>query len=331
MGSYWRDKKILITGADGFIGSNLTKSLILKKAKIITYSRKGIKPKSLLSLEGYKKRIFKEEKGSVADFNRLESVVRKDKIEIVFHLAAQSLVEGGHEGPRKTFEINVKGTWNMLEASRINNVKKIIVTSTTHVYGDNPNPPYKEDFYIKSSRPYETSKVCADLIAQSYAATYHMFVGIPRFVNLYGPGDLNFNRLVPKVIKSILKEDNPQVWSGKVMRDFMYIDDAVGAYLALTEADYSNVRDNPIYNFGSGKVISIFDLAEKMVKISKRKDLKVEKSLMPEEREGEVLKQYVSLRKARNKLGWKPKTSLEEGIRKTLNWYKKYFAGIKNI
>ncbi len=322
--SFWKNKKVLVTGAGGFLGSNLTKGLILRGADVVTFLWKEVAPGSLLSLGGIRNKIFREERGSIVHLKKVDQVVRKNKIEIIFHLGAASTVEKGKDSPLNTLKVNVTGTWNVLEAARVNGVKRVILSSTTHVYGNNPNLPYKEEYRLMPSRPYETSKVCADLIAQSYAKTYQMFVGIPRFVNVYGPGDLNFNRLVPKVIKTILKRKNPKVWSGKVMRDFMYVDDAISAYLTLAEADYSKVRDNPIYNFGTGKVISILELAKKIVKISKRKDIKVEWVQMPKERGGEVFRQYVSVKKASRLLGWKSRISLDEGIKKTFAWYRKH-------
>lgn len=322
--SFWKNKKILITGASGFVGSNLSKRLIAKGAKVIAFTRNGINPPSLLILENLVGKIYKVEKGSLLNFEKVNEVVSKNKIDYIFHLAAQPLIEVGRISPIETFDVNIRGTWNILEAARQNNVKKIVVASTTHVYGDNPNLPYKEEYFPQPSRPYETSKAVADLLAQSYADTYGLPVEIPRFVNLYGPGDFNFSRIVPKVILPLLKKENPEVWDLRAVRDFLYIDDAIDAYLVLVEKNLSSAKRVRVFNFGSGKPMSIIKLAQKILKVEADKSLKLIIKGAPKEREKEIIKQYVSIAKARHLLGWEPKISLEKGLKKTIDWYKRY-------
>lgn len=324
--SFWKNKKVLITGANGFVGSNLTKTLISKGASIVTYSPGGIHSPSLLILEDLQKSIAKIEKGSVKDYEKLNRVVKRNKIEIIFHLAAQPLIEIGHISPIETFDVNIRGTWNMLETARENKVKRIVVASTSHVYGDNPKLPYKEEYYPQPSRPYETSKACADLLAQTFADTYSLPVEVPRFVNLYGPGDFNFGRVVPKVIKTILEGKNPKMFDLGAVRDFLYIDDAIDAYIALVEKKLPDKKRVRIFNFGSGKPTKIIDIAKMIVKFSDKPQLKVEIEPIPEERKKEIPKQYVSIAKAKKELGWKPKTSLEKGLKETINWYSRYFS-----
>lgn len=322
--SFWKSKKILITGANGFVGSNLSKRLIAKGAKVIAFTRGGINPPSLLILENLVPKIYKVEKGSLLNFERVNEVVSKNKIDYIFHLAAQPLIEVGRESPIQTFEVNIRGTWNTLEAARQNRVKKIVVASTTHVYGDNPNLPYKEEYFPQPSRPYETSKAAADLLAQSYADTYNLPVEIPRFVNLYGPGDFNFSRIVPKVILSLLKKEDPEVWDLGAVRDFLYIDDAIDGYLALVEKKLPDSKRVRVFNFGSGKPMSMIKLAKEILKVSGDKSLKLIIKETPKEREKEIIKQYVSITKAKQLLGWKPKNSLEQGLKKTIGWYKRH-------
>lgn len=322
--SFWQNKKVLITGADGFVGSHLVKRLLLSGAQVVTFSRRGITTPSLLVIEGITGKIVKQEEGSVAEFKKLNQILKENKINIVYHLAAQPLVEVGQESPLETFEVNIKGVWNILEAARQNKVKKIIIASTVHVYGDNPKLPFKEEYYPQPSRPYETSKACADLLAQSYADTYNLSVEIPRFVNLYGQGDYNFYRIVPKVIKVIIEGRNPKIWDMGAVRDFLYIDDAIDAYIMLVEKTLPNTKRGRVFNFGTGKPISVLKLAKKIIQLSGNKKLKVESQRVPEERSREILRQYVSINKAKKLLGWRPKVSLEGGLRKTLNWYKNY-------
>lgn len=309
---FWQRRSILITGASGFVGLHLVRELAAKKSKIIALSKNKtlLLPKDVI-----------EETGTVEDLDELDSIIKKYNIDIVFHLAAQPIVEVGQTSPIKTFEVNIKGTWNILEAARQNNVRKVIVASTAHVYGDNPNVPYKEEYFPQPSRPYETSKACADLLAQVYADTYGLPVEIPRFVNIYGPGDVNFNRLIPKVIQEILEDRNPQIWDVGSVRDFLFIDDAIRAYLMLAEKNLPKAKRGRVFNFGSGKPLRVVDLVNKIINISK-KSSKIKMETTPLDRSNEIQKQYVSVDKAKRELGWYPKTSLADGLVKTYQWYK---------
>ncbi|MDO8638391.1 MAG: GDP-mannose 4,6-dehydratase [Candidatus Daviesbacteria bacterium] len=310
--SFWQGKVVLVTGASGFVGSHLVNKLNLKKARVVTLSKKGSKlPVNTV-----------DEVGSVENFDRLNEIIKKNKVKIIFHLAAQPIVEIGQANPIPTFEVNIRGTWNILEAARENNIQKVIIASTVHVYGDNPKVPFKEKYFPQPSRPYETSKVCADLLAQSFADTYNLPVEIPRFVNIYGPGDLNFSRLIPKVIKSILNNERPEVWDIGSVRDFLYIDDAINAYLTLAEKQLDNGKRMRVFNFGTGKPIKIYDLVLKIIEFA-NKEIDVKMENPPEERSNEIKKQYVSISKAKKELGWKPQVSLDEGLAETIKWYKK--------
>lgn len=309
--SFWQGKVVLITGASGFVGAHLVNQLNSKKSRVITLSNRGSKsPDDTI-----------DELGSVENFDKLNEVIKKYKVNIVFHLAAQPIVEIGQTNPVKTFEVNVRGTWNILEAARENNVQKIIIASTVHVYGDNPKIPFKEEYFPQPSRPYETSKACADLLAQSFADTYNLPVEIPRFVNIYGPGDFNFSRLVPKVIRSILNNQEPEVWDVGSIRDFLYIDDAINAYLMLAEKKLDNKKRVRVFNFGTGKPIKIYELVLKIIELAGKK-IKVKTEKQPEERSNEIKRQYVSIAKAKRELGWYPKVTLDEGLSKTIKWYQ---------
>lgn len=320
--SFWPGKPVLVTGADGFLGANLTKQLLAVKAKVITLSRQPIKNHSLLALENLTSQITSHVLGSVEDFDLVNNLLAKQRIETVYHLAALPLVETGQDNPIQTFKVNIGGTWNILEAARQNMVERVIAVSSTHVYGDNPNLPFKESYYPQPSRPYETSKACADLLAQCYADSYRLGVVIPRFVNLYGPGDLNFSRLVPKVIRTVLQGANPRLWRSQAVRDFLYIDDAVAALLQVAEPTDRSFSDNSIVNFGSGQPVKVIDVAKKIVALTGSHQLKVVLQPRPQERADEILKQYVSIDKARTQLGWRPTISLEVGLAQTIAWYR---------
>lgn len=309
--SFWDEKVVLITGANGFVGSHLVNRLLAKKAKVISLSKKEEK-----TLSGTINEI-----ASVEDFHKLNEIVQRNKIGIIFHLAAQPIVEIGQENPLNTFEVNIRGTWNILEVARKNNIQKVIVASTVHVYGDNPKVPFKEEYFPQPSRPYETSKACADLLAQSYADTYNLPVEIPRFANIYGPGDFNFSRLIPKVIRNILKNKQPEVWDIGSVRDFLYIDDAINAYLILAQKQFVGEKRLRVFNFGTGKPIKIYDLVLKVIQLV-NKDIKIKTETPPEGRSSEIKKQYASIAKAKKELGWYPTVTLKEGLSKTIKWYQ---------
>lgn len=310
--SFWEDKTVLITGATGFIGVHLVNKLLCEKAEVFTLG--PTKRKDVPHL--------KQVLGSVEDFENINSLIKDNKIDIIFHLAAQPIVEVGQTNPLKTFEVNIKGTWNVLEAARENSVQKVIIASTVHVYGDNPKVPYKEEYFPQPSRPYETSKACADLLAQSFADTYNLAVEIPRFANIYGPGDYNLNRLIPKVIKGILEGKNPKIWDVGSVRDFLFIDDAIRAYLMLAEKDLPKTKRGRVINFGTGKPINIVELVEKIIRISKKDSIFVKTETTPKGRLSEVRRQYMSIKKAKRELGWSPKVPLKEGLVKTFEWYR---------
>lgn len=309
--SFWQQRVVLVTGASGFVGSHLVNQLISKHAKVITLSKKRLKSSTKVI----------NEIGFVENFERLNDIMKRYKVNTVFHLAAQPIVEIGQDNPIKTFEVNIKGTWNILEVARENNIQKVIIASTVHVYGDNPKVPFKEEYFPQPSRPYETSKACADLLAQSFADTYDLSVEIPRFVNIYGPGDFNFSRLIPKVIKSILQGEQPEVWDVGSIRDFLYIDDATAAYLMTAEKRLDNKKRLRIFNFGTGEQIKIYDLVQKIIQIM-GKGIKVKIEQLPKERSNEIKKQYVSIAKAKRELGWYPKVTLDSGLSKTITWYQ---------
>ena len=302
-----KGKKILITGITGFVGSHLSRRLARLGAKVYGIAKNG---------NG--KRVLE---GDILDKAVLDEYIKRSKIDICFHLAGESVVEAGQKDPYNTFRVNIQGTLNVLEDARKHALERIIIASTSHVYGNN-RLPYYEGYTPRPTRPYETSKTCTDLIAQSYAESFGLPVLIPRFVNIYGPGDLHFERLIPKTIKAVLSGTSPVMWGGAAVRDYLYIDDAVDAYIELAYLDMNKVGSNQIFNFGSGNKISVKDLIQKIIKISGKK-LTIKK--IREERSEEILTQYVSFNKAQKILGWKARTTLEDGLKNTLAWYSNYF------
>lgn len=300
-------KRVLITGITGFVGKALVKRLKLQGANVFGISR-------------FIKSDRRNLKADILDYSAINKFIKDSKIDICFHLASASLVEEGQSNPYQTFKVNVEGTLNILEIARNNNLEKIIIASTSHVYGKN-RVPYFESYTPKPTRPYETSKACTDIIAQSYSKSFDLPVLIPRFVNIYGPGDLNFQRLIPKTIKSVLGNSEPKMWGGQAVRDYLFIDDAINAYILLATADINKIGENRVFNFGGSNIISVEDLIGKIIFLS-GKDFKIEKAGI--KREGEIASQYVSSKKASRLLGWKPEINLDEGLSKTIAWYSKF-------
>ena len=303
-----KDKRILVTGSTGFVGSHLVKKLNLEGAGVFQLSR---------VLTG--KRVLK---GNIIEYSTLENFITNNKIQMCIHLAAESLVELGQTEPYKTFKTNIDGTLNILEVARKHGLEKVIVASTVHVYGKN-KVPYVERYTPRPSRPYETSKACTDLIAQSYADTFQLPVLIPRFVNIYGPGDLNFSRLIPKTIKSVLHNKSPEMWGGDSIRDYLYIDDVINAYLELLCVPLDKIKGNRIFNFGSGNKASVKEVIQTIINYSGN-NLAIKR--IDDQRSLEIDEQYVSFAKAKKHLEWEPRTALDHGLTQTLEWYKNYFA-----
>ncbi|MCB9813615.1 MAG: NAD(P)-dependent oxidoreductase [Pseudomonadales bacterium] len=300
-----RNKNILITGITGFIGLNLSKKLKEMGANVFGISRTS--------------QVDNIYKINLDDFDSLDDFIKAKKISICFHLAGESLVESGYEDPLNTFKTNITKTLNVLESARKNHLDKIIISSTAHVYGALSSPCTEND-NPRPSRPYETSKLCTDLISQSYANTFGLPIFVPRLVNIYGPGDNNFRRLIPNTIRNILLDKNPQMWGGKAIRDYLFIDDAVNAYVSLALANNSVVQKGIIFNFGSNNIISVEDLILKLIKISK-KDLKIIN--IPFERDNEIAEQFLNFSKAKKLLEWNPTVNIDEGLKRTYKWYEK--------
>lgn len=302
-------KKIFITGADGFIGKNLC-----------AYLERN-------HFAGGKATLIKNNE-DVRDTKALKRIFERFHPHYVIHLAAKSTVEEGRDNPKETFDVNVNGTLNMLEMTRLYKPAKTIIISTIHVYGNNSHVPLKEDYFPQPSRPYETSKACADIMAQTYAESYNLPVEIPRFVNIYGPGDLNFSRLIPKLVRSIIRKGAVDIWGGNITREYLYIEDAISALIKLLTANREKLEKNRVINFGSDEQTSVREIAQKLIVISK-KSISIH-TLPIEMREREIETLYMSSAKAKRLLGWKPKVHLDEGLTKTYTWYEQYFSHKKD-
>ena len=325
--NFWEGKNVFVTGATGFVGSWIAKNLVESKANVFVLTKDPLSktmPKTL-PLEAPNLKIIS---GNLKDYNLLVKMFIENSIDTVFHLAAQAIVGTANQSPLETFETNIMGTWNILEASRVTGVKRVIVASSDKAYGDHDKLPYTEDFPLLGSNPYDASKACADILARTYFKIYGLPVVVTRCSNIYGGGDMNFSRIVPDTVRSIIENKNPVIRTdGSPIRDYIYISDVVRAYLTLGE-NVEKVKGEA-FNFGTEIPISVLDLVKKIIEISGKVHLvpDIQGKGNPK---GEISKQYLSSEKSKKLLGWKPSVKLDEGIKETIKWYENYYKSIKS-
>jgi CDP-glucose 4,6-dehydratase len=320
--TFWLDRPVFITGCTGFLGSWLTKELIHLGARVVGLVRDTV-PQSLL-YQGDEAQSLVVVRGVVEDFVLMERVLNEFEIDTVIHLAAQTLVTVANRNPMSTFDANIRGTWNILEASRrVSCVKRIAVASSDKAYGSQPQLPYTEEAPLTGAHPYDVSKSCADLVCQAFVHTYSLPVCIVRCGNFYGGGDLNFNRIVPGTLLSIHRDSNPVIRSdGSYLRDYFYIEDAVDAYLHLVECmDDDKVRGQA-FNFSPEAPLSVIELVKKILEITGDNHLK---PVILGEATNEIKEQFLSAAKAHRTLGWHARHNLSEGLAKTARWYADFF------
>jgi len=323
MKGFWKNKKVLITGYEGFLGSNLTKKLIGFGADIIGLDILVNRKTTLLRKDDYRK--IKVVKGSVADFKLVKKIIRQNRIGVIFHLAAEALVGNCLANPLKAFSSNIEGTWNVLEATRtFKSVQAIVIASSDKAYGSHEKLPYNEDFCLQGDHPYDVSKSCADLLAYTYFNTYKTPVSITRCGNIYGPGDFNFSRIVPDAIKCALSNKTLAIRSdGKFTRDYVFVDDIVNGYILLAEKLFKNPKlSGEAFNFSYERPLSVLELVKKIYRLSGREP----KYKILDQAKFEIKDQYLSSKKARMTLQWKPRLTLDKGLKGTLDWYKGLFT-----
>jgi CDP-glucose 4,6-dehydratase len=323
--SFWVNKNVFVTGGTGFLGSYLVKELVDKGANVTILVRDQIPKSNLYNGNQYTKVNIVN--GELEDYKLIERVLGEYEIDTIFHLAAQAIVGVANRNPLGTFSANIEGTWNILEGARRNSlVKRVIVASSDKAYGDQEKLPYDENMPLQGRHPYDVSKSCADLIAQSYYETYKLPVCITRCGNLYGGGDLNFNRIIPQTIQLALNEQPPVIRSdGSFIRDYFYVEDAVSAYIQLAEKIEEYDLRGQAFNFSNEIQLTVLQLVDKLLK-AMGSELK---PIILNEGVNEIKHQYLSAKKAREVLGWKPIYTIDEGIKKTIEWYKNFFKGIE--
>jgi len=320
----WKDRNVFVTGAAGLLGSWLTEALIERGSNVTCLVRDWV-PDSRLVSSGLRNRanlVFGElEAGAL-----LTRVLNEFEIDTVFHLGAQTIVGTAARSALSTFESNIRGTWNLLEAcktcSRL--VKRIVIASSDKAYGAHDRLPYTEDMPLQGRFPYDVSKSCADLIAISYFHTYGLPVAVTRCGNLFGGGDLNYNRLIPGTIRSVLRGEAPIIRSdGTCVRDYFYVRDAVEAYLLLAERLPEEQFSGQAFNFGNEVPLSVLDIVRKIVSLMGQTPLQ---PVILNEASHEIPRQYLDCSKARRLLAWEPAFSIEQGLRETISWYQEHLA-----
>ncbi|MCL4487621.1 MAG: GDP-mannose 4,6-dehydratase [Chloroflexi bacterium] len=320
--TFWRDRPVFVTGATGLVGSWLVRRLVEADADVVCLVRDWV-PQSDFIRSKVIERV-KVVRGDVRDQAVLERALGEYEIDTVIHLAAQTIVGIANRNPISTFETNVGGTWALLEACRRSpKVKQIVVASSDKAYGDQEQLPYSENTPLQGQHPYDVSKSCADLIAHTYATSYGLPVAITRCGNFYGGGDLNWNRIVPGTIRSILREHRPVIRSdGRFVRDYFYVEDGAAAYMLVAEqlAAHLELRGEA-FNFSNELQITVLKLTECILSL-------MNSDLIPDvrnEASNEIRHQYLCAAKAREVLGWAPLFTLEAGLRRTIRWYQEFF------
>jgi CDP-glucose 4,6-dehydratase len=317
----WQDKRVLVTGCTGFIGSWLTAGLIAAGADVIGLVRDWVPESNLVrSPQLGQVTVIR---GDVGDYALLERSMAEYEVELVYHLAAQTIVSIANRVPLGTFETNIRGTWTVLEAARRNpTVKGVIVASSDKAYGSQESLPYYEESPLQGRHPYDVSKSCADLIAQAYARTFGLPVAVTRFANIYGGGDLNWNRLIPGTVRSVLRGERPIIRSdGTYRRDYLYVEDAVAAYLSLGEQLGNPAVTGQTFNFGHDRPVTVLEMVDRIIRLSDCPHLE---PIILNETANEIPDQFLASGKAHELLGWRPQHSPESGLTRTLAWYRAF-------
>ena len=318
-GAAFERRSVFITGAYGMLGYWMVRALLNRGARIVLLKRDEVTG-SAIRLEGLEQRCNVVQ-GTIVDYALVERTIAEYEVDTVFHLAAQTIVGVSNKSPVSTFETNIKGTWNVMEAARLNGVQRTIVAASDKSYGAHDTLPYREDFALLPKYPYDVSKACTDMIARSYWHTFGVPVAVTRFANLYGGGDLNPSRLITEMVNAVLHGRNPVIRSdGSPERDFLYAGDAANAYLAIADALDAGTARGEAYNAGGDAPHSVREIVDLVVKVAGS-------DVVPEYQgtgtpEGEIDRQYVDSSKLREASGWAPEVDLEEGLRRTVEWYR---------
>lgn len=322
MDHFWNHKRVLVTGATGLVGSWLVKSLLEKKAFVVLLVRDQ-DPQSELIRNGSIKNTTVVN-GALEDLSSIDRAINDHEIDTVFHLGAQTIVGTALRNPLPTFEANIRGTYQLLECCRRHQslVKRIVVASSDKAYGTSPHLPYTEDMPLRGEHPYDVSKSCTDLLSLSYYHTYKLPIAIARCGNIYGGGDLNWSRIIPGTIRSLLQKNRPEIRSnGLFTRDYIYVKDVVEAYLLLAQnLDKPEIQGEG-FNFGPNRPYNVLELVQNIQTLMGCEDLT---PIILNLAKAEIKDQTLCSKKAARLLSWNPQYSLEQGLIETIDWYKSY-------
>jgi len=323
---HWKQQRVLATGATGVIGSWLVKRLLQHGSHVVALICDWDQQSELIRSGDVNRTTVVD--GVLEDYATLERALHDHEIDTVFHLGAQTIVGTALQSPLATFETNIRGTYNLLEACRVHGslVKRVVVASSDKAYGEATVLPYTEDMLLNGRHPYDVSKSCADLMAMTYAHSYDLPVTVARCGNVYGGGDLNWSRIVPGTIRSVLNNQQPVLRSdGRYTRDYIFVLDVVEAYLHLAEKTPENGVRGEAFNFSSENPMTVLEITHKVQEAMGRRDLE---PVILNQARAEIKDQYLDSSKAKRLLNWGPQYSLEEGLVETINWYRE-FLGVR--
>jgi CDP-glucose 4,6-dehydratase len=322
--SRWKGVPVLVTGAQGFVGSWLAERLLDEGAKVVTLLR-DVEPEARFNASGLAERCV-QVRGDLTDYETLTRALNEHEIRAVFHLAAQTIVGIANRSPLSTFEANIRGTYTLLEACRgmgvvRNPIERVVVASSDKAYGSHDELPYREDFPLQPLYPYDVSKAATDMITRSYAATYDMPTAVTRLANIYGGGDPNPSRIVPDTIAALQDGKRPVIRSdGSPERDYMYVEDAVSAYLAIADSLDDPKNWGRAWNAGHGEPVAVRDLVSRLIAVS---GVDVEPDIQGEGTpHGEIDRQFLDSSAIKSELGWEPAWDLDRGLAATWQWYR---------
>lgn len=322
--NFWNSRRVFVTGATGLLGSHMIAELLRRGATVTALVRDWVPDSESVNAGSLNRcRLVR---GELEDFELMLRALNEYEIDTVFHLGAQTIVGTANRSALSTFEANIKGTWTVMEAARQcgSRVERVIVASSDKAYGAHERLPYTEDAPLIGRFPYDVSKSCADLIAQSYYHAFRVPIAVTRCGNLYGGGDLNFNRLIPGTIRSALRGESPVIRSdGSFVRDYFYVHDAVDAYLQLAERIPSDGFTGEPFNFGTETPLSVIEMAQMVLRVMGREDLPL---TVLNNATNEIPRQYLDCSKARTRMNWHPLHTTEEGLAATVRWYADHEA-----
>jgi CDP-glucose 4,6-dehydratase len=324
-GGFWQSRRVFVTGATGLVGSWLIKELLAQGASVVALVRDADPQSELLRSNDIQK--ISVVNGRLEDYFTLERAINENQVDTVFHLGAQPLVGVAFRSPLQTYETNIRGTYNLLEACRVHKhfVNRIVIASSDKAYGTQPSLPYTEEMSLQGQHPYDVSKSCTDLLAQAAYHSYNLPLAIARCGNIYGGGDLNWSRIVPGTIRSLLNEERPIIRSdGTFVRDYIFVKDVIHAYLRLAEElDRAEIKGQAI-NFSPSRPLSVLEMVNEVQKTMGGKKIPPD---IQNNATAEIHSQYLSAEKAVRLLNWQPKYSLKEALTETVEWYRKFLEG----